>query len=279
MEPCVTELSGKIAVITGASAPRGIGQAIARRLATDGATVVVTDMEGAFSLEGRSYDRTELLNNLANEIAANGGTALPLSLDVTQVDDITRCINAVRDRFGRIDILVNNAGSLAGSAAFMETAPDQWESSFRVNLLGPVMLCQAVIPAMRAAGGGRIVNIGSTGSLGAEPGFGAYTAMKHALAALSKTIAAEEGQYGILCNTVCPGFIMTDMHMAANRRLAEEAGIEVEEMQARRYATVATRHAGQPEDVAAAVAYLASSQGRYVTGINLPVTGGVPYGI
>lgn len=103
--------------------------------------------------------------------------------------------------------------------------------------------------------------------------------MKHALAALSKTIASEEGQHGILFNTVCPGFIMTDMHMAANRRLAAEAALSVEALQARRYATVATRNAGQPEDVAAAVSYLAGPDGRYVTGTNLPVSGGVPYGI
>ncbi|WPZ34667.1 SDR family oxidoreductase [Thalassobaculum sp. OXR-137] len=275
----MTDLSGKVALVTGASAPRGIGQAIARRLAADGAAVVVTDMAGTFCVEDRTYDRMELLTGLAGEIAAAGGTALALPLDVTRADDIARCLDAARERFGTIDILVNNAGSLAGAADFMETTPDHWESSFQINLLGPVRLCQAVIPAMRAAGGGRIINIGSTGSLGAEPGFGAYTAMKHAIAALSKTIAAEEGKHGILCNTVCPGFIMTDMHMAANRRLAAEAGIGVEEMQARRYATVATRSAGQPEDVAAAVAYLAGPQGRYVTGINLPVSGGVPYGI
>jgi 3-oxoacyl-[acyl-carrier protein] reductase len=103
--------------------------------------------------------------------------------------------------------------------------------------------------------------------------------MKHAIAALSKTIAAEEGRHGILCNTVCPGFIMTDMHMAANRRLADEAGVTIEEIQQRRYAAVATRTAGDPEDVANAVAYLAGPEGRYVTGINLPVSGGVPYGI
>lgn len=275
----MTDLSGQVALVTGASAPRGIGQAIARRLAAEGAAVVVTDMAGAFSVEDRTYDRMELLTSLADGIVAAGGAALALPLDVTRADDIARCLDAAQERFGRIDILVNNAGSLTGAADFMNTTPGEWESSFQVNLLGPVMLCQAVIPAMRAAGGGRIINIGSTGSLGAEPGFGAYTAMKHAIAALSKTIAAEEGRYGILCNTVCPGFIMTDMHMAANRRLAAEAGIAVEEMQARRYATVATRSAGQPEDVAAAVAYLAGPQGRYVTGINLPVSGGVPYGI
>lgn len=272
-------LSGQVALITGASAPRGIGRAIAQRLAADGAAVVVTDIAGNFTLDDATHDRETLLTEMAAEIEASGGTALALTLDVTSGEDIARCVGETMSRFGHIDILVNNAGSLAGSASFMDTTPVQWNTSFQVNLLGPVILCQAVIPAMRSQGGGRIINIGSTGSLGAEPGFGAYTAMKHALAALSKTIASEEGQHGILCNTVCPGFIMTDMHMAANRRLATEAGLSIEALQAQRYATVATRNAGQPEDVAAAVAYLAGPGGRYVTGTNLPVSGGVPYGI
>lgn len=272
-------LSGQVALITGASAPRGIGRAIAQRLAADGAAVVVTDIAGTFTLDDATHDRETLLTEMAAEIEASGGTALALTLDVTSGEDIARSVGETMSRFGRIDILVNNAGSLAGSASFMDTTPVQWNTSFQVNLLGPVILCQAVIPAMRSQGGGRIINIGSTGSLGAEPGFGAYTAMKHALAALSKTIASEEGQHGILCNTVCPGFIMTDMHMAANRRLATEAGLSIEALQAQRYATVATRNAGQREDVAAATAYLAGPGGRYVTGTNLPVSGGVPYGI
>jgi 3-oxoacyl-[acyl-carrier protein] reductase len=139
-----------------------------------------------------------------------------------------------------------------------------------------MMLSQAVIPEMIERSGGRIINIGSTGSLGAEPGFGAYTAMKHGLVGLSKTLAAEFGAEGVLCNTVCPGYIATDMHTAANVRLAKERGISVEQMKKQRYAHVATRDAGLPIDVANAVAYLAGPQANYVTGINLPVTGGVP---
>jgi NAD(P)-dependent dehydrogenase (short-subunit alcohol dehydrogenase family) len=148
-----------------------------------------------------------------------------------------------------------------------------------VNLLGPMMLSQAVIPEMRKNGGGRIINIGSTGSLGAEAGFGAYTAMKHGLVGLTKTLAAEFGPDGILCNTVCPGYIATDMHEAANARLSQEQGLELAQIKANRYANVALRDAGLPRDVANAVACLAGPEANYVTGINLPVTGGVPVGI
>lgn len=136
------------------------------------------------------------------------------------------------------------------------------------------MVSQAVIPQMREIGSGRIINIGSTGSLGAEPGFGAYTTMKHGLVGFSKTLAAEFGPDGILCNTVCPGYIATDMHTAENTRLADQRGMSVEQIKKERYANVAPWDADIPENVANAVAYLAGPQAIYVTGINFPVTGG-----
>lgn len=272
-------LDGKVAFITGASAPHGIGRACALRLAAEGTSVVVTDMEGDMVVDGQTRPRSDLLTQVVSEVVAAGGKGLALPLDVADADQISSAVDATVDTFGRLDILVNNAGSLAGSDQFLSTTPEEWEQSFRVNLLGPMMLAQAVIGHMRAAGGGRIINIGSTGSLGAEPGFGAYTAMKHGLVGLSKTIAAEFGPDGILCNTVCPGYIATDMHMNANARLAKEQGLSIAEIKARRYSDVALRDAGMPMDVANAVAYLAGPQGNYVTGINLPVTGGVPYGI
>jgi 3-oxoacyl-[acyl-carrier protein] reductase len=269
------DLSGQVAIVTGASAPRGIGRAIAARLASDGAVVVITDMAGT----GAGGDRLALLNEAVAVITQAKGQAIARAVDVTVEADIEACVRETVRQFGRVDILVNNAGSLAGSADFLTTKPEDWTASFRVNLLGPMMFTQAVLPEMRRNGGGAIINIGSTASLGAEPGFGAYTAMKHGLIGLTKTIAAEFGPEGIRCNAVCPGYIATDMHEAANHRLADEAAIPVAEMKARRYRGVALRSAGEPEDVADAVAYLAGPQARYVTGAVLPVTGGVPPGI
>jgi len=275
----MTELSGKVALVTGTAAPHGIGRAIALKLAAQGATVVVADQGGGMDVDGEHRARAELLEGLTAQIKAMGAPVMSLSLDVTSADDIQHCMEQVLATFGRLDILVNNAGSLAGSDAFMATKPQDWDASFRVNLLGPMMLAQATIPHMIKQGGGRIINIGSTGSLGAEPGFGAYTAMKHGLVGLTKTLAAEFGPLGILCNTVCPGYISTDMHMAANARLAQEADVPIDAIKTQRYAAVALRNAGMPEDVANAVAFLAGPQAAYVTGINLPVTGGVPFGI
>lgn len=272
-------LEGKVALVTGASAPQGIGRAICRRLAEDGAAVVATDIKGFMDVDGKATSRSDLLAGLVSDIAEAGGSALSLNLDVASAEDIEVVLDKTVSTFGRLEILVNNAGSLVGSDSFLSTTPMQWKLSFDVNLLGPMMLAQGAIPHMRKAGGGRIINIGSTGSLGAEPGFGAYTTMKHGLVGLSKTLAAEFGPDGILCNTVCPGYIATDMHMAANARLAKERGLTVAAMKKERYANVALRDAGLPEDVANAVAYLAGPQGKYVTGINLPVAGGVPFGI
>lgn len=275
----VGTLTGKTAIVTGASALRGIGRATAIRLARDGADIVVTDIDGASASPDGLPAKMSLLDELAAEISQGPSRAIAVRLDVTRQADVQDCVAKTVSEFGGIDILVNNAGSLAGSQNFLSTTPEQWECSFDVNLLGPMMMAQAVIPEMRKAGGGRIINIGSTGSLGAEPGFGAYTAMKHGLAGLSKTIAAEFGVDGILCNTVCPGYIATDMHLAANQRLAAEHNLPLDEIKAQRYAAVALRDAGLPMDVANAVAYLAGPQANYVTGINFPVAGGVPFGI
>ena len=275
----MSSLHGKVALVTGASAPQGIGRAIALRLAKEGASIIVADLDDTIEVDGKKHSKPDLLKQLVSEIQVLNASAIAVNLDVTSIADIKASIAQTIATFGRLDILVNNAGSLAGADNFLSTTPEQWELSFHVNILGPMMLAQAAIPEMRKAGGGRIINIGSTGSLGAEAGFGAYTAMKHGLVGLTKTLAAEFGADGILCNTVCPGYIATDMHKAANVRLAQENGISIEEMKLRRYANVALKTAGLPEDVANAVAYLAGPQANYVTGINLPVTGGVPFGI
>ncbi len=266
------QLEGRVALVTGVRAEQGIGRAICKRLAQDGAAVVCTDMTGP------EAQPDPVLDALAEELRG-GGAALAVPMDVTSAAQVAACMRQVSEVYGRIDILVNNAGSLAGSDWFLSTTPEEWQASFEVNLLGPMRLAQAVIPMMQAQGGGRIINIGSTGSLGAEPGFGAYTAMKHGLVGFTKTLAAEFGPDGILCNCVCPGYIATDMHMAANARLAAEAGTSLEGIKAQRYAGVALRDAGLPSDVADAVAYLAGPGAGYVTGITLPVTGGVPPGI
>ena len=259
-------LDGKVAIVTGASAPRGIGRATARRLVDLGARVVVVDLEPTLPA----------LQQLAESL---GGRAIPLAVDITQRDQIDACIERTRAAYGAIDILVNNAGTTIGARPFLEITASDWEASFRVNLMGAAAFCQAVIPVMVAGGGGAIVNVGSTASLGAEAGFGAYTATKHGLIGLTKTIAAEFGPDGIRCNAVCPGFVMTDMHAAANQRIARSEGLDPAQVAERRYGTVALRRAASPGEVAEAIVHLASPAASYITGVALPVAGGGTVGL
>jgi len=264
------DLTGKTAFVTGAGAHHGIGRRVSLHLARAGANVVLSDL---------AQNETPGLRDTVDEIRAAGGAAIAVTGDISQEAEVQACIDAAVGEFGGLDIVVNNAGSLVGSDAFMATTPAQWTASFQVNLLAPMMIIQAAIPHLQRRGGGVIINIGSTGSLGAEAGFGAYTAMKHGLIGLTKTIAAEFGVDNIRCNAVCPGYIETDMHMAANQRLATQQGVTVQQVKTGRYGPVALRRAGRPDEVADAVLYLCGPGGSYVTGVALPVAGGVPFGI
>ena len=275
----MNSLTSMNAVITGASAPNGIGRASAIELAKCGANVIVTDLGGSTRIDGKTVNRIDLLESLARELRGMGVRAMAVEVDITDEAQIRNCVALVRAEFESLDVLVNNAGTIVGAAPFLETTPDQWRLSFDVNLFGTMLFCRAAIPEMKLAGGGSIINVGSTGSLGAEPGFGAYTAMKHGLMGLTKTIAAEFGEDGIRCNIVCPGYTDTDMHMAANERLSKEQGRPLSDIKEDRYEAVALRRSATPAEVGRSIAFLAGPNASYVTGVALPVAGGVPAGI
>ena len=262
-------LEGKTALVTAAG--QGIGRATALKLAQDGAVVVVTDLP--------STDDDAALQSLAAEVTSLSGGGLALALDITDQAQIDRCLIQVAEAFGGLDVLINNAGSSIGAVPFLDVTPEQWDLSYEINLKGPALLCRAAIPRMIARGGGAIVTNASTAGLGAEAGFGAYTATKHGLIGLTKTIAAEFGPQGIRCNAVCPGFVMTDMHAAANARLAREQNLSESAVAAQRYAGVSQRRAAEPREVAEAIAYLAGPAASYVNGVALAVSGGTPVGL
>ena len=264
-------LEDKAAIVTGAAG--GIGTAIALALAEEGARVVVCD------LASRRDDGLAPLAPLADVIADRGGEAIAMAVDVSRKADIEAAVAATLEAWSGVDILVNNAGTTAGAGPFLDITDADWQLSFAVNLKAPADFAQAVIPAMRRRGGGAILNIASTAGLGASASFGAYTATKHGLVGLSKTIAAEFGRDGIRCNAVCPGFVRTEMHLGAIRRLAAQEGIGEAEMAARRYAEVPLGRAGEPGEIARLVAFLAGPGGAYITGTAIPVAGGNPVGL
>lgn len=255
-------LDGKVAIVTGCGSPDGIGAASARCLLRDGATVVVTDRVAAD--------------------AAAVGTALgaPYSaLDITDRAGIDAVIAATLDDHGRLDILVNNAGTSAGAKPFLEITADDWATAMAVNIKGTADCCQAAIPALIATGGGVIVNMSSMVGIATQRAFGAYTSTKHALIGMTKTIAAEFGPQNLRAVAICPGFIATEFHENVNRRMAAEQGVSLEEIHAQRYETVALRRAGTPAEVGELVSFVAGPGGAYVTGVALPVTGGVQLGL
>ena len=260
-------LQDKVALVTGAGAVDGIGWTTVCRLAELGARVVATDIEAGEGI-GAELERAPLAGRV--EFAR---------LDVTSSDAIERCVDDVIQRLGGIDILVNNAGTTVGSGAFLDIDADHWLPSFRVNAIGPGLLMQAVIPVMRRRGGGAIVNNASTAGIGAEAGFGVYSASKHALVALTKTVAAEFGPDNIRCNAVCPGYVATEMHESVNRRLAAEQGVDIDAIRQQRYAGVALRRAGSAAEIAATIAFLAGPESGYINGAAIPVSGGTPVGL
>jgi len=275
-------LQGKVALVTGAGRPRGIGYAAALAFSAAGADVVVTDLarpgEKMAGVATVAEDSSGIEACVA-EIEGRGGRAIGLPLDITNEAEVGRAVAAAVDRFGGIDVAFNNAGTPIGVAPFLELAAHHWSVSWDVNVMGTVNVCKAVIPVMRERGGGAIINNSSMSGLNALPNYGAYTATKHAVIGLTKTLALEFGADGIRVNAVCPGDIETDMTDIGIALAGEQPGSVVGEGSLSPLEMIALRRRGRPGDVADVVVWLASESAAYVTGVALPVDGALSEGI
>ena len=241
----------KIAIVTGGN--RGIGWAISQALAEEGATVV---------LIARNAESGQ---QAAAQIEASGGIAFFLQADVSDQGQALGAVGEAVERTGRVDILVNNAGIHMGSSFEQEKRSD-WLSLFEVNVLGTIFPSQAVVPHMIEQGSGRIVHIASKAAVVGEPGHVAYSASKGAVLSATRAMAIELAAHQITVNAVCPGPVVTDMLQAALPDPAEQ--------QALAHNTPLGR-LGQPEDVAAAVLFLASDRAGWCTGQAIGVDGGL----
>ncbi len=261
------ELDGQVAIVTGGG--RGIGRATALRLAREGASVTVADIDEANA------------NQVVAEIESDGGTAHACTVDVTDRADTERMVSETVDRFSRLDILVNNAG-IAVIASLMDTDEAAWDSLMNVNAKGVLLCSQAAARQMIDQGdGGRIIN-NASGAGKIAPGrstpLGAYAASKHAVVALTKQFGLELSSHGILVNCVCPGIVDTSMWDLIDREVARLEGVPVGSVKARAAAGIPVGRIQQPEDVANLIAYLASSDASYITAQALNVSGGMlPY--
>ena len=275
-------LEGKVAIVTGAGRPKGIGRATALRLAEHGANVVVTDLcrkyEGDLAFYGVGDDWAQL-QRVAGEIEARGTRGLACRVDVTKRNEIEACVEETTATFGRIDILFNNAGTAVGVGPFLAMTQQQWDLSLNVNITGMFHFCQLVIPKMIDGGGGVIINTSSTAGLGAGELMCGYHTTKFAVVGFTKAIAAEFGQFGIRCNTICPGMVDTDLGDSEYEFISQMEGITIEEARRRAAEKIALRRQCAPEEVADVVAYLCSPSASYLTGVALPIAGGMAPGL
>ncbi len=242
-------MSKRTALITGAS--RGIGKACAEVLSLAGYRLVLT---------ARSIEK---LQEVASEIAGNGGEVFPLELDLSTRDMIPDAISRAIKEFGRIDILVNNAGMTKDGLA-VRMKPSDWQAVLDTNLSGAFYATQQVLPGMMRERWGRVVNISSVvGEMG-NPGQANYVASKAGLIGLTKSLAQELGSRNITVNAVAPGFIETDMTHGLTPELKQKM---IDQTPLRRI--------GTPQDVAAAVKFLVSEEAGFITGHVLDVNGGI----
>jgi len=246
-----SRLKNKIAIVTGAGS--GIGRACAVALAREGAKVV---------LVGR---RKTLLEEVAREI---GSSALVLAADVSKKDEIARVIEHTVVHFGGLNILLNNAGLLHVGTAEQITE-EQWDETFNVNVRGLWLLSCAVLPQMRKAGGGTIINMASVLGINGARNRAAYAPSKGAVVLLTKCMAIDHGHEKIRVNAICPSFVETDLTAAVISKAPDPKSVRPE-----RIAVHPIGRLGQPEDIAGLAVYLASDESSWVTGAAFPVDGG-----
>jgi NAD(P)-dependent dehydrogenase (short-subunit alcohol dehydrogenase family) len=245
------KLEGRTAIVTGAG--RGIGKALAARLAADGAAVVIADVDG--------YDVA------AAELAKDGARTLGLKVDVSSEADTARMAERALDAFGGIDILVNNAAMFATVkiGPFEEIPVAEWKRLLEINVVGVALCCKAVTPHMRARRSGRIVNIASAAALKGVPEFLHYISSKGAVIAMTRGLARELGKDGITVNAVAPGLTLSDATMGRAEHLRNhDNSVRMRALQ----------RPQRPGDLAGAVSFLASDDSAFMTGQTLVVDGG-----
>ena len=272
-------LDGKVALVTGAARYRGLGRAIALRLAADGADVIVTGRPAAQSSVTES-ERTmgwRGVHSLAAEIEAMGRRALGLEFDVTDPAAVEAAVAAALGKMQHIDILVNNAGvpSGAGAAPLLDMDDAMWNDTVAVNLTGVYLVTKWVGRAMRERDqGGSIINISSTAGRRGLPDYGAYCATKFGVVGMTQQLATELARHNIRVNCVAPGSHPTDMMDGTIGRTANRVGANTEQITAAIRSAALLRRQGRPEELAASVAFLASEESAFITGQTLNVDGG-----
>jgi NAD(P)-dependent dehydrogenase (short-subunit alcohol dehydrogenase family) len=247
--------SGKVSIVAGGA--NGIGAASVRRLAAEGSAVVVADID------------MEAAQQLVDELRESGATARAIKTDVAEEAQVRNLVAQVVDELGGLDVMCNNAALLSREhldrdIGAVEIPLEVWDRTMEVNLRGVLLGCRYAVPALQARGGGAIVNTSSTSSYYGDPGLFSYGASKGAVSTLTRHVATTYGRSGVRCNAVVPGPVITP----TIERFLSDRDLKL----MRRHVT--TGRLGKPEDIAAAVAFLASDDAQYINGAQLLVDGG-----
>jgi len=269
-------LKDKVAICTGAGRRDGLGAAILKRLAEEGAKIVVTDLGAPDQfLDSDDIGATEEMNAVADELRAIGAEAIVVPCDVRKEDDVQNMISKVVDHFGRVDVLVNNAGVGYMLKPMAETTPDEWRFVIDVNLTGAFLCSKYAIEQMVKQGdGGRVINIASQAAKSGFPDLAAYVSSKHGMVGMTRALATEVGGDGITVNAVCPNHVTTGLGAKQNEYYAARSGMTVPQFLEAMKAKIPMGRPGLVTDTAAAVAFLASDDAKYITGEAMNVSGG-----
>ena len=253
------KLDGKVALITGAAG--GIGQAIARRLAREGAHVALADI------------RTEPLDDIARTVESHNRKALKVAVDVTQTDQVAQMVQAVVNSFGRIDIFFNNAGIIRVQN-FLDVTEAEWDQVIDVNLKGVFLCGQAVAKHMVERQCGKIINTASLAADRGRPEIAAYAASKTAVVSLTRSMALDLADQGITVNALAPGIVDTDMWAFIDNEMGKLWGRQKGDSMQRRVGTVPLKRAATADEVANVGIFLASDEADYITGQTMYIDGG-----
>lgn len=274
------KLKGRTAVITGSGRHKGIGEAIALQLATDGCNIVISDIgvaKGeAFAAE--HIGATKEMEEIATACTALGAQVITAPCDVRSETDCKNLIQHATNHFGAVDILINNAGVGYIMEPFTEFKEESWDAVLDVNLKG-AFLCSkhAAIAMIDKNNGGVIINIASQAAKSGFPFAAAYTASKHGMLGLTRSNAVELGKYNIRVNAVCPNHITTGLGHWQNKFFSEKLGLDYETYLQNIVDKNPLGRTGRVEDIAKAVSYLCSDEASYITGEAMNVSGGEEY--
>ncbi|MEN5229547.1 SDR family NAD(P)-dependent oxidoreductase [Brevundimonas naejangsanensis] len=270
--------AGKVAVVTGSGRRHGLGEAIAVRLASEGAAVVISDIGASrdAATPGAMIGVTGEMEAIASDLRALGGTASTFACDVRDPVQVQALADHAVSAHGGLDIWVNNAGIGYIMKPLLEVTPGDWNAVVGVNLTGAFFGLQAAARVMAARGrGGRIVNIASQAAKSGFPHAQAYTASKHGLVGLVRSAAIELGPLGITVNNVCPNHVTTGLGAWQNEYFAKVTGADsVEDYLQKMAARIPMQRPGLTQDTANAVAFLCSEEAAYITAESLNVSGG-----